>query len=141
MFESRIHGLLTMAWAAGTEPSGRGGRASASGAGSRRTASNSSLPSDAWDGSMLVVAIVAISYPRSMVSNLDESIAPGALGTREPADPGTTIRASDAMSAPRATTLGSRTTGATLPEIRLEGRRKRSRRACPPTFQPDDDGA
>src|SRR5690349_9628652 len=123
MLESRCHGLLTIviACAPGTETSGRGAPAAATGAGSWRTASKSSRPADARDGSSVVVAIVAISYPRSTGSNLDESMFPGAVGTREPADPGTTIKASDAMSAARATTLGSRTTGGTLPEIREHG--------------------
>src|SRR5262245_48769812 len=125
MFESRIQGLLTIALTDGSEPSGRAAGSPTNGAGSRRTASKSSLPSDAWDGSRLVVAIVVISYPRSMVSNRDESITPGPLGTCEPAGPGTTIKASVAMSAARATTLGSRTTVATLAEIRLQGRGQR----------------
>src|SRR4029079_1618767 len=123
MLESRCHGLLTtvIVRGPGMETSGRGAPEPAPGAGSRSTASKSSRPADAWDGSNGVVAIVAISYPRSTGSNLAESMFPGAVGTREPADPGTTIKASDAMSAARATTLGSRTTGGTLPEIRDHG--------------------
>src|SRR6185295_16979862 len=142
MLESRCHGLLTtvIACGPGTDPAGRGAAAAAAGAGSRRTASKSSRPADAWDGSNVVVAIAANSYPSSTLSNLDESITPGTVGTREPADAGTTIRASVAMSAARATTLGSRTTGATLAEICLRGRGQWSYRAAPRTMQPHDDG-
>ncbi len=43
-----------------------------------------------------------------------------ALGMREPTAPGTTTKASTAMSAARATTLGSRTSGTTLPEMALQ---------------------
>src|SRR6185295_17383070 len=75
MLESRCHGLLTIviARASGTDPAGRGAPARAAGAGSRRTASKSSRPADAWDGSNVVVAIAANSYPSSTLSNLDES--------------------------------------------------------------------
>lgn len=44
----------------------------------------------------------------------------GALGMRDPTNPGTTTEASAAMSAARATTLGSRTSGQTLPQMALQ---------------------
>src|SRR5439155_5074322 len=135
MFESRCQALRTINCAAGVDPSGRGAGSPNAGAGSRRTASNSSLPADAVSGSNELVVIVVISYPSSTFANFDGSMAPGALGAREPADPGTTIKASDAMSAARATTLGSRTTGRTLPEIHLQGRVKRPRRALQGRFR------
>lgn len=47
-------------------------------------------------------------------------MAVGALGMREPASPGTTTEASVAMSAARATTLRSRTSCETLPQIGLQ---------------------
>src|SRR5205809_4793982 len=135
MFESRCQALRTINCAAGVDPSGRGAGSPNAGAGSRRMASSSSLPADAVSGSNGLVVIVVIAYPSSTLSNFDGSMAPGALGTREPTGPGTTIKASDAMSAARATTLGSRTTGPTLPEIRLQGRDKRLQLALQGRFR------
>jgi hypothetical protein len=43
-------------------------------------------------------------------------MATGALGMRDPTSPGTTTEASAAMRAARATTLGSRTSGRTVPQ-------------------------
>src|SRR5438552_1576583 len=124
-----------MGFGTGTKPPGRGAGSPNAGMGSRRTASSSSLPADAVSGSNEVVVIVVISYPSSTLANLDGSMTPGALGTREPTDPGTTIKASDAMSAARATTLGSRTTRRTLPEIRLQDRSQPAQRALQGRFR------
>ena len=66
-------------------------------------------------------------------------MAAGALGFRDPTSPGTTTEASAAMSAARATTLGSRTSGANLTEIGVAaGRRRDPVRALQRTREPDE---
>jgi 3-methyladenine DNA glycosylase/8-oxoguanine DNA glycosylase len=64
-------------------------------------------------------------------------MAAGALGMRDPTDPGTTIKASVAMSAARATTLGSRTSGPTLPQTGLQRVARRPQPIVPSALQRD----
>ena len=53
-----------------------------------------------------------------MAAKADASMVRGALGVRDPANPGKTIEASAEMSAARATTRGSRTSVTTIPQPR-----------------------
>src|SRR5829696_7846036 len=119
MLLSRCQVTLTTAFGLGSATSGRGASAAATGArrGSLRIASALSQPSDAVSGSRICVVIDVSDRSRPTPWKADGSMAAGRLGMRDPTSPETTTEASTAMSAERATTLRSRTSGETLPQV------------------------
>src|SRR6478672_551320 len=121
MLLSRCQKAWTIGTVGGTGTTGRGAWADAGATwGSPRNASGSRCPADRPAGSSCGVVIAVHERDRPTDWKAEESMTLGAAGMREPTAPGTTTKASTAMSAARATTLGSRTSGSTLPEIALQ---------------------